>query len=327
MFFELDFVRQDDFFLNFCTSKRGAGKSFGSIKDCVQRFLDYGEHFVYLRRSQTELDLALPSIFQPLSVEGYFSDKLLTVKNECFYCDGQIMGRGIAISTAYKLKSVSFPKVKTILFDEFISESNSYLKDEVTKFLSVIETIGRMRDINIFCLANKSTIYNPYYVYFDVKPASSTTPKTRFRSKSIMIYQFISEEYKNKKLNTKFGKLISGTTYGDFMLNDEAIQDNYDFVDKLNGVKKNVYINLYLGGENIVVYDCTVDNKHSLFFKISPVIDNKLEINFDKMLIKDKTIEGVRKNSYFKRIQFFINRGQCYFYDVRTKNLIQDFIF
>ena len=47
-------------------------------------------------------------------------------------------------TTASILKSDAFPDVKLIIFDEFIIDNRGtyhYLKDEVTKFLDLYETV------------------------------------------------------------------------------------------------------------------------------------------------------------------------------------------
>lgn len=61
-------------------------------------------------------------------------------------------GYACSLTSAQSLKSVNFNRVKNIIFDEFIAEDGRYLSNEVHKFLSLIETIARMRDVRIFML-------------------------------------------------------------------------------------------------------------------------------------------------------------------------------
>lgn len=327
MYFDLSDVLQENMLLNFVVSARGAGKTFSSLKDLVQDFIDNENQFIYIRRTQSELDLCLPSLFQALITENVFPDNTLQVKGENFLIDGKIAGRGVALSTAYKFKSVAFPKVKTLLFDEFISEAKSYLKDEVTKFLSLIETVGRMREITIVCLANQDTIFNPYYAYFAIKPASPTTKKTRYRTQSILIYQFDSEEYKNAKKATRFGKLISGTPYGDFMLENDAIKDDYSFIDDLKGVKKTPFINLTISGTDLVGYNYEHDSINYIYIACRSPVDGVPSFNLDKQLREDRTIESIRRNPYLRRVKMYFDRGFIRFKDVPTKQLISGVIF
>ena len=50
--------------------------------------------------------------------------------------DERIAGYGMTLSTAQQLKSSNFPKVKTIIFDEFLIEPGQghYIKNEVFSF-------------------------------------------------------------------------------------------------------------------------------------------------------------------------------------------------
>lgn len=327
MYFDLDEVLREDMLLNFCVSERGAGKTFSTLKRLVERFIEDESQFIYIRRTQSELDLCLPTLFSALVAQDLFPDHTLHVKGDNFYCDGKVMGRGIAISTAYKFKSVAFPKVWALVFDEFISESKSYLKDEVNKFLSLVETIGRMREITIIALANQDTLYNPYYVYFGVKPASKDTPKTRFRSQSIMIYQFKSMAYRDAKRKTRFGNLIDGTSYGSFMLDNESIKDDYSFISDLKGIKKEPFVNLTVSGVDMVVYDYVNDNRACLFVCAKSPVDGIPSFNLDKQLREERTIDNVRKNPYLKRLKIYFERGFITFKDVPVKTLISEIIF
>lgn len=327
MFFDLNKVIAEDMFLSFCVSERGAGKTYSSVKWLINNFAKTGEQFIYLRRSQTELDNALPKLFDPYAPEGDFLDNELKVMGETLYYDNEVCGYGLAVSTAYKKKSVSYARVKYILFDEFIQEDNKYLKDELHKFLSCIETVGRMRDISVICLANQNTVYNPYYIYFDVRPASPDTPRTRFRSKSVLIYQFFSTAYRTAKKNTRFGQLISGTKYGDFLLDNKAIHDDYTYVNQLDGVKKTPMVNMFIEGVNIVAYHCWYKGDIIIFFKIRELVNNIPAYNFDKQLKEERVIDNVRNIPAVKRITRHIKNGTIAFNDMRVKNIIESFIF
>ena len=327
MFFNLKNVLELDFFLNFCVSDRGAGKTYSSLKFLADNYLETGEQFIYLRRSKIELEKACASLFDAHKTDGLYPEHTFTMSNDNIMCSNKVMGYSIALSTAYQLKSTAFPRVKYILFDEFIAENGKYLKEEVTKFLSAIETIGRMRDIKIICLANQSTIYNPYYLYFKVKPHSKTTKFTRFNEQKILIHQFIGEEYRKAKIETDFAKLIKDTKYGSFLLNNENINDDYSYVDQLKGIKKAPIRNLIIEGKNIVVYEAYFDDKYYLYFETRNKIEDLDTINYDKHLREDSSIESIRSHPLSKRITVNLKRGNVRFKDVPTKNLLQDFIF
>ena len=89
----------------------------------------------------------------------------------CQYDDGKpIYNRdtdcfafAFALSSSEHDKSLSYPKVTTILFDEFLTNT-IYLQDEFVLFLNVVSTIVRRRlDVKIFLLGNTVNKYCPYF--------------------------------------------------------------------------------------------------------------------------------------------------------------------
>lgn len=324
MFFNPNNVFENNYLLNFVVSERGSGKTFSTLKYCVEQFLEKGEQFVYLRRTEIERDNSITTLLYQLQDEGLFLGNRFVVRDDHITCDGKIICRCLAVSTAYKHKSVSFSKVKTVIFDEFIDENNRYLKDEVTKFLSLMESIGRMRDFRIICLGNKSTDFNPYYLYFKIK--SSGSHFTRFKQKSILIHEFKSEEYRSAKLDTKFGQLIKDTQYGNFMLNNEAIQDDYAFIDKLKGFKKIPVANIIIDKKNIVMYEA-IGEGFFLFFIRKDEINNIRTINYDKMLVEGATLDFIKSSPITKKISNKAKNGLIRFNDMETKLLINNIIF
>lgn len=70
-----------------------------------------------------------------------------------------------ALAAEEKYKSLAFPRITTILNDEFISMSGGYLTDEFIFFTSILSTIIRNRDnVKIFLCANAIPSYNPYII-------------------------------------------------------------------------------------------------------------------------------------------------------------------
>lgn len=70
---------------------------------------------------------------------------------------------GFSLSAMEHDKSSSYPRVKTVVFDEFITRGY-YLPDEFIVFQNVLSTIIRERDdVNIFMLGNTVNKYCPYF--------------------------------------------------------------------------------------------------------------------------------------------------------------------
>jgi hypothetical protein len=76
---------------------------------------------------------------------------------------------GFAITSQEHDKSTSYPNVRTILFDEFLTR-NAYIPDEFVLFCNVLSTIIRQRDdVKIFMLGNTVNKYCPYFKEMGMK--------------------------------------------------------------------------------------------------------------------------------------------------------------
>lgn len=147
------------------------GKTYSFSKFSVKDFINKDNQFAYIRRYKSDLKESVPQFFDALKNNNEFPENHLYTKGKKFFCDDQICGHAMTLSTAQDLKSSNFNKVKNLIFDEFMIEEGQkkyYLKNEVKIFLNLIETIARLRDVRVFLLGNAVTITNPYFLYFDL---------------------------------------------------------------------------------------------------------------------------------------------------------------
>lgn len=219
--------------LNFILTNRGFGKTFGAKCSVIKKFIKKGEQFVYVRRYKTELN-DIHKFFDSPDLRKKFKTHTFEVKGKTFYIDGKIAGYAIALSTSQKLKSVDYPFVTTIIFDEFIVDKGCirYLTNEVDVFLDLFETISRKRNnVKAYLLANNVSIVNPYFTYFDVTP-KKTERFTIARDGELVIEMCTDTVFINEKLETKFGKLIKGTKYADYSIYNNSLRDSEVFIEK-----------------------------------------------------------------------------------------------
>lgn len=167
----------------------------------------------------------------------------------------------MTLSTAQDLKSANFSKVTTIIFDEFIIEEGQkkyYLNNEVLIFLNLIETIARMRDIKVFLLGNPANIYtNPYFLYFDLSLPYNNDIKL-FKDGLILLQYMKNENYRNAKKETKFGKLIAGTSFEDYAINNKCLDTDNNFLGKKSGNAKFSFAFIYKNETFGVWFDYTL---------------------------------------------------------------------
>lgn len=239
MYYNYDNLFSRDFLIAFVIGERGVGKSYGAKVAMVKRFLKTGEQFIYLRRYKTELDTALVTFWDDVREHEGFEDLRLEVKKNkmltTFLCNKKVCGYAVPLSTANILKSTSFPEVGTIIFDEFLLDTGGtyhYLKGEVNMFLDVIETVGRLRDIKVILLGNALNVHaSPYFAYWDLELPYNSEFKS-FYDGAILVNYIRNEEYRKAKKASRFGKLIDGTDYGKYAIDNEVFHENNSFIEK-----------------------------------------------------------------------------------------------
>lgn len=216
---------------SFVIGARGVGKTYGAKKTVIKRFLKSGDQFVYLRRYETEMPAAeMINFFDDVSVE--FPDVEFKSWNGLFKINNRIAGWYFPLSKATMLKSIPFPNVKLIIFDEFIIEVGiyKYLPNEVKTFLECYSTISRDRDVPVLFLSNAITMTNPYFLYFNIGLEPGQTVKLL---KHISVELIQSKEYEEHVRNTRFGELIAGTDYGDYNISNKFLLDTSTFLEDL----------------------------------------------------------------------------------------------
>ena len=238
-YYDIDKLFSYPFMIAFIVGERGVGKSFSSKRHVLNRFLKTGEQFIYIRRYKTELDTSLNNFFNDLQENGYFEDCTLKVQRSKtitkFICNNKVCGYAVSLSTSNILKSTAFPKVKTIVFDEFmlpIGGTYRYLKNEVTLMLDVIETVFRLRDGQVLFLGNNTGIYgNPYFAYFGLELPYQSEFRT-FKEGTIVVNYIKNMEYREAKKKSRFGTLIQGSDYERYAIDNQGLGENNNFIYK-----------------------------------------------------------------------------------------------
>lgn len=183
IFYSLDKILQKNATYNIIIGQRSNGKTYSVLQYAFKRWLENGEQLAIIRRWKEDITgKRAAAIFSALNECGeiyalsggtysgvtYWAGKfyactyseegrpLYNAETDCVaYC--------FALSEMEHNKSMSYPKVTTILFDEFITRK-VYLNDEFIAFMNTISTIIRRRtDVKIFMLGNTVNKFCPYF--------------------------------------------------------------------------------------------------------------------------------------------------------------------
>ena len=320
IFYDIAGLLSQQCVFNFVIGNRGGGKSFGGKKLCINRFKKDGSQFVWIRRYKTEID-TLSDFWA--DIKPFYPDDELTKEGDKLYINGELAGYLVALSTSMQLKSVAYPNVKTIIFDEFIIDKGriTYLKNEVHVFLELFETIARMRDnVTAIFLGNAISIVNPYFVYFKLKP-NLNRRFTKIKGQ-ICIEFYYNDDFIAKKKETRYGKVVQGTTYGDYNMYNKFLRDSDSFIANRPESANYKCYQFIIDGQKFSLWD---DHKHGCYY-----IDNSYEPNFglyrtyvsnpNDMDESDKSHILLKKNNeLMKRIMKVIERGDLFFVDQNAK--------
>ena len=249
MYYDYQKILSYNALINILIGGRGVGKTYGATRFVISQFLKKGEQFCYIRRYKPEIKKACPNFFEAVKNNDEFPDHKLTNKGTNFYCDDEVCGYAMTLATAQDLKSSNFSKVKTIIFDEFIIEEGQkkfYLKNEVFTFLNLLETIGRLRDIRVFMLANAGSVTNPYFMFFDIQMPYNSDIRT-FKNGTILLQYIKNEEFAEVKKATRFGKMVAGTSFADYAIDNKFIDNNKNFIEKKKATSKFSFAFIYEG--------------------------------------------------------------------------------
>ncbi|MCM1439810.1 MAG: phage DNA encapsidation protein [Roseburia sp.] len=304
---------------NFIIGPRGNGKSFAAKKLVINNFIKKNKQFVYVRRYKTEME-HLTNFFSDIAM--FYPDHTFEVEGKKFKIDGQLAGYAITLSTSQKEKSTSYPDVDYIIFDEFIigKGKHVYLKNEVTVFFDLYETIARMRDVKAIFISNSVTSMNPYFSYFKIVP----NMKSKFvRGEEWVCERCDASDYKDVKRNTRFGRLIAGTQYGEYAIENEFLEDNYAFIEKMPPDMHCISVLRYMNKDYTLWYgDCG-------YYYIS---DRKGESNIKFSLTTSDDmpnyimLKTYKNHHVFKMLRYAYSIGYMRFENLACKTMFYELI-
>lgn len=301
---------------NFVVGPRGTGKSYGAKKRAITNYLKKGEQFVYLRRYETELPSAeMINFFDDVGVE--FPDTEFKSYNGLFRIDNKVAGWYFPLSKATMLKSIPFPNVSLIIFDEFIIEVGiyRYLPNEVRTFLECYSTISRDRDVPVLFLSNAITMTNPYFIYFNIHMEPGQTVKLL---KHISVELIRSPEFEKHMQNTKFGELISGTEYGKYNIQNEFLLDTSTFLEDMPAGASYV-CTFVIDGKRAGFYVSNQEMKWYISEKTDPACKRVYALTFSEH--DQNTILAHRANPYIQQMLDSFCNGNLRFTTQKIKNI------
>lgn len=183
-----------DAFYYLAIGERSNGKTYSSLDYCLDRYEKNAEQFAYVRRWGEDIRKKnLSELFSGHTETGsiqrhfpewtqvyYGSSKfyLEKVTDEGTTRSEEPIGFAFDLNSMEHYKSISFPRVTTIIFDEFMSR-NGYLPNEWILFMNMLSTIIRHRNnVKIIMLGNTVNKFCPYFTEMGLNHIKDMKPGT-----------------------------------------------------------------------------------------------------------------------------------------------------
>lgn len=168
---------------NVIFGERSNGKTYSILKYAIEQWFDNGGCLAIVRRWKEDIiGRRASDIFSAINANDevrkisngaytgitYYASKFYMCNydestGKPIYNENDVFAHAFALSENEHNKSISYPKITTILFDEFLT-NKVYLNDEFVLFMNTVSTIIRQRmNVKIFMLGNTVNKYCPYF--------------------------------------------------------------------------------------------------------------------------------------------------------------------
>lgn len=171
--------------------KRSNGKTYAVLERAIKRYFKDGCELAYIRRNDVDMKgKNATTLFNNHVENGLIEKYSKGVWTDVFYSgrrwyfcrweeddkghrqmikDEKPFCYGFVLSGMEHDKSTSYPRVRMIVFDEFLSRGY-YLPDEFILFMNCLSTIARLRtDVEIYMLGNTVNKWCPYFAEMGLK--------------------------------------------------------------------------------------------------------------------------------------------------------------
>lgn len=223
---------------------RGIGKTYNVFKE----LLPTGKPFLYLRRTQGQLDACKVQELSPFTtvsrdvgmmIEGEALSKhvagFFDVTNEQHRC----VSVGIALSTFANIRGFDASEYDYLVFDEFIPEKHERpIPYEGEAYLNLLESVNRNRElqgrepISVIMLSNANKLDSPLLqVIGALQPLDRMVIRGqswgRFYNGDLEIFRYVDSPISKKKKNTALYRLSNSEDFSRMSLDNAFSAETY----------------------------------------------------------------------------------------------------
>lgn len=345
MFWNLRRTLTHNMLINVIVGNRGGGKSFGAKEWVIDNFITRGEQFGLIRRYVDDMTDSATQFFK--DIEYKYPDYEFKADNKHLYIrlkpadpktkwtDEDIAGYTFILSKATNKKSVPYPKITTLIFDEFLIDKSvqRYLPNEPVALLNLYETIARPGTphprVILFMLSNAISITNPYFLFWDLQMPTKQDKNGKWiwkhPNRPILVEDVRNAAFIDKKKNTEFGSLIKGTSYEGYSIENKFLLDTDTFIEP-KSPKARYYFTMNYKDVTLGVW---ADTKAGMMY-VSKSVDPEYPICYSITMKDHKPNTMFFKNkSKANKFKIFIEmyqHGYVRFENMNIKNITYEVI-
>ena len=352
-YYSLNKINKKNATYNVIFGERSNGKTYATLKQVLENYFSDGSQFAYIRRWSVDVQpKRMNNLFNAIIEDGYLEKlsggKFTAIfyrtgrfylctyndKGKPIYNEEDIIGYAFSLSENEHNKANSYPRVTTIIFDEFLT-NKIYLPDEFMLFMNTVSTIVRQRtNVKIYMLGNTVNKFCPYFKEMGLTnilsmKQGSIDIYTYGDSKLKVAVEYADSKKKFKKNNFYFAfnnpklKMITG---GSWELNI------YPHAP-VKWLPKNIMFTYFIDF-NDSIYQCEIINKDANVFtyiheKTTPIknpdkdiiytLDYNPKINYNINILKPL-------NDFQNKITWFFTHDRVYYQNNNVGDAINNYL-
>lgn len=348
-------IDRKDATYNIIIGERSNGKTYALLEKALTQYFKDGSQMAVVRRWKEDITGRRASrLFAGVNESGlvkkisggqyegvfYYAGKFYLCNyddnGKAIYGDSDIIAFTFALSDGEHDKSTSFPNIRLIMFDEFLT-NRLYLNDEFVLFMNTVSTIVRRRtDVKIYMLGNTVNKYCPYFNEMGLKNV------TKMEQGAIDVYHYgdsaltVAVEYcqtnadsKNKEQNKYFAfdnpklEMITGGAW------ELSIYPHLPYKYR----PKDILFEYFIEFNDSIYHAEIIETDGTVFTyihaKTTPIrkpenhliysLDYKPELNYNRSVYKPI-------NTLQKRILWFFQNDRVYYQDNNIGDAISNYL-
>lgn len=352
-YYSLNKINKKNATYNVIFGERSNGKTYATLKQVLENYFNDGSQFAYIRRWSVDVQpKRMNNLFNAIIEDGYLEKlsggKFTAIfyrtgrfylctyndKGKPIYNEEDILGYAFSLSENEHNKANSYPRVTTIIFDEFLT-NKIYLPDEFILFMNTVSTIVRQRtNVKIYMLGNTVNKFCPYF-----KEMGLTNILT-MKQGTIDVYTYgetklkVAVEYADSKKKFKKNNFYFAFNNPKLkMITGGAWELNIYPHAPVKWLPKNIMFTYFIDF-NDSLYQCEIINKDDNVFtyiheKTTPIknpdkdiiytLDYNPKINYNSNILKPL-------NDYQSKITWFYTHDRVYYQNNNVGDAINNYL-